>query len=90
MSKKKSGKNSPVNIAKMIKEWTDEEVLINLTPFFDRINLGVDFIEDDDGLITHQVLCVVAGDKLIASEMKELDWPMQRLPIPEAFKGTIN
>lgn len=89
MSDKKSAKKAP-NIAKLLESWTDEEVLTNLAPFFDRISIGVDFMEGEDGLLTHQVIAIVCGDKVIASEMKELDWPLQRMPIPEAFKRSVN
>lgn len=89
MSKKK--KNSEkLSITDNIATWSDEEVLLNLAPFFDRVSIGVDFMEDDDGLLTHQVLAIVCGDKVIASEMKELDWPLMKMPIPEAFKGRLN
>jgi hypothetical protein len=91
LSKKKSTKKvTEINIMEAINDWSDEEVLINLAPFFDRVSIGVDFMEDDEGLLTHQVLCVVCGDKVIASQMKELDWPLQRLPVPEAFKGSVH
>lgn len=91
MGKKKSADKAP-NISKLLESWTDEEVLLNLAPFFDRVSIGVDFMEDpeDSNLLTHQVLAIVCGEKVIASEMKELDWPLMRMPIPEAFKGVLN
>lgn len=93
MSKKK--KNSDKlsitdSINSLVLAGSDEEVLLALAPFFDRVSIGVDFMEDDDGLLTHQVLAIVCGDKVIASEMKELEWPLMKMPIPEAFKGRLH
>ena len=77
-------------LAERIEKWTDEEVLTNLSAFFERIAIDVRFMENDEGLITHQMLAIACGDKVLGSEFKELDWPLQRLPMPEAFRGRLN
>src|SRR3546814_3079631 len=56
-------------IDKNINTWTDEEVLQQFAKFFDRIQYDSEFIQDEeDELITHQVLIIRCGTKMIMSE----------------------
>lgn len=78
-------------IDKNINTWSNEEVLTQFGKFFDRIQFDSEFIQDEeDGLVTHQVLIIRAGDKMIVSEPQPLEWPLQPLPLPEAFEGRLN
>lgn len=73
-----------------LAEWTDEECLLNVTKFFDRVETATQFIENSDGLLTHQFQLLIAGDKVLASDPVEFEWPLQRMPMPEAFQGVLN
>lgn len=77
-------------IDKLVAEGTDEEVLEAYFKFFHRVTISSQFISNDDDLLTHEVLAVRAGDAFILSEPQELEWPLQRLPMPEAFNGKFN
>ena len=68
-----------------ISEWSDEECLAVFSSFFERINLSSQFIENDDGLLTHQVMTIQCGDKIIVSDPSQFDWPLQVLPRPQAL-----
>lgn len=74
----------------LLSQWTDEEVLENIAKFLDRVSISNQFASDEDGLVTHQVLTIQCGEHGIFSEPQELGWPLQRLPMPEAFKGKLN
>lgn len=77
-------------IDKKIKEWDDEECLYNFSKFFERVGITTQFVQNDDGLLTHQVLTMQCGDKIIVSDPHELEWPLQLMPMPEALKGKVN
>jgi hypothetical protein len=77
-------------IDSQIEKWTDEEVLFNFSKFFDRVGISTKFVQDEDGLLTHQVLTMICGEKAIMSEPQKLEWPLQPLPMPEAFEGKIH
>lgn len=76
-------------IVKGLETWTDEEVLILFSLFFDRVNIASQFIENEDGLLTHQVMTITSGEKIMVSDPAELEWPLQMLPRPAAF-GELN
>lgn len=78
------------HITTWLDEWTDEECLNNAVKFFDRVDVSTKFIENADGLITHQLHLLIAGDKVLASDPVEFEWPLQRMPMPEAFVGALN
>lgn len=77
-------------IDKKIGIWTDEEVLTELMKFFERVQFDSEFVQSEEGLVTHQTLAISCGDKVIISEPQPLAWPMQPLPMPEAFAGKLN
>ena len=79
-----------INLDKIIEEGTDEEVLSLMGKFLDRVNVGAKFVEDEEGLITHQILVLQCGEKVIVSEPDEFEWPLQRLPMPDALRGMVN
>lgn len=88
--------NDKVKIGKIIQKietglegWTDEEVLTVFATFFDRVTISSQFLENEDGLYTHQIMTIQCGDKVIVSDPGELDWPLQMLPRPAAL-GEIN
>lgn len=70
--------------------WSDEDVLRNLVKFFGRVEFSTEFVQNEDGLIIGQTLYMSSGDKMCESEPRALDWPLQPLPMPDAFKDRIN
>lgn len=73
-----------------LEVWTDEEVLLCLFKFFDRIKVKTQFIRDDNDFMTHEVLAIQAGDKFITSAPLQLDWPVEYLRIPADIKEKLN
>lgn len=78
------------NIDKIIAEGTDEDVLKAFYKFFERVNVGTEFVLDDDDLIVAEVFNVTCGDKMFSSAPWEFPWPLQYLPMPDAFKEKLN
>jgi hypothetical protein len=83
-------KTKKFNIKKIIEDADDEECLSMFSEFFERLDIGAKFVEDQEGLITHQFLVVRCGEKVLVSDPDEFDWPLQRLPMPDALQGLIN
>lgn len=83
-------KNKKFDIKKIIKDADEEECLTLFSEFFDRLEVGAKFVENEEGLITHQFLVIRCGDKVLVSDPDEFEWPLQRLPMPDALQGTIN
>lgn len=79
-----------MKLEKKIEKWTDEEVLLEFGKFFERVSVKSQFIQNQDGLLTHQIMTMVCGDKILLSEPQELEWPLQPMPMPEAFQGRLN
>lgn len=78
-------------IEKFLIKASDEECLSALYLMINsRVGVRVEYVQAEEGLITDQVLVLQAGDKYIASDPTPLDWPMQLMPIPEAFKNKVN
>lgn len=71
---------------KIHNKWTDEEVLEKLGLFLKRVNVQSSFIQNSDGLFTHEVIVFQAGDKVLVSEPNQLEWPLQTLPKPKALE----
>lgn len=84
--------NNKTKLEKKIDKWSDEKCLENFAKFLDRVSISTSFIQQEEGLLTHQIIVVRCGDKALTSDPQELDWPLQALPVPEAFKdiGAIN
>lgn len=62
----------------------DEEVLkqfINLLET--RVSVTTEFVQEDSGLITQQILCVRCGDYVSVSEPQALAVPLVPAPIAE-------
>ena len=70
-------KNKTTQLGKMLNKWTDEECLENFVQFFSRVKFITQFIPDDDGVITHEKLIMVCGDKALTSNAQELEWPVK-------------
>lgn len=83
-------KKTTTTIENGLKDWTDEECLQNFSKFFGRVTLTTQFLQDEDGLLTHQVLVTSCGDKMLASAPQELGWPLQPAAFPEEHKGMLN
>lgn len=66
---------------------TDEEVLTEWAKFMGRVGISSQFIQNEDGLITHQVMVITCGDKMVVSDPQALEWPLQPMPRPEALGG---
>lgn len=77
-------------ISKLLETGSDEEILKEFGVFLDKVNISCQFVQSEDGLLTHQVLAMVCGDKVILSEPMALEWPLQALPIPESLQGRLN
>lgn len=77
-------------IEDMVDTYEDEALLVEFVKFLERIDISTQFIQDSDGLLTHQVLFIKCGDKTTNSDPMQLDWPLQPLPMPEAFKDKVN
>lgn len=72
--------------------WDDEECLTNFAKFFKRVSAVNDLLQDEDGIITHEVLQFICGDKIVASKPRQLEWPLVPLEFPEdeELKGLVN
>lgn len=78
-----------MSLKKKIKNWDDQRVLEHLANVIkDRgVVSGVRFIESPtDPLIIGYQSVIMCGDLMLPAEPVMFDWPMQYLPIPEAFK----
>lgn len=73
-----------------LKNWTDEECLTELSKFFTRVSINTQFLQNDEGLLTHQILTTACGDKYMASSPQELEWPLQPVPLSEEQKAMLN
>lgn len=78
------------NIDKIIADGTDEEVLTAFHKFLQRVSVSTEFLQDEDDLVYAEIFTATCGDKMFASEPYEFEWPLQYLPIPEAFKERLN
>lgn len=65
---------------------SDYECLELVQKLLTRVSIGVQFIQNEDSLITHEVVQVRAGEHVLLSDPYELDWPLQPLPMPDALK----
>ena len=93
MTTKKTIRKKNLITADKIEKWTDEEVLTNLGAILGRASISTEFVTEDvedQTIITHEVMVAVCGDKAVFSEPRALDWPLQMMPIPEAFQPTVN
>lgn len=76
---------------KIETKWDDETLLNKLKLFLNnRVKVGVQFDSDEDGLIHGYTLVFVAGDKTLPSAPVEFGWPLQTMPIPQAFEGRLH
>lgn len=73
-----------------IKEGSGEEVLELFSLFLDDVSTTTQFLQNEDGLLTGQVVIFRCEDKVIISDPQELEWPLQPMPMPEALKGGLN
>lgn len=85
-----SKKTMTEKFIKTMNSWTDEECLTAFGTFLERVGVTSQFIQNDEGLLTHQVLITVCGDKVMTSEPQQLDWPLQELPMPESLKARMH
>ena len=82
-----SKKSTTEKFTKTMRSWTDEECLLAFGAFLERVNVVPRLLQNDDGLITHQVLVTLCGDRAISSDPVPFDWPLQPLPMPDALKS---
>lgn len=80
----------PKGIDKKLEKWTDEECLENFAKFLDRVGISANFIQTEEGILTHQVLIIQCGDEVVVSDPMPMDWPLQPLPMPDTFKEGFN
>lgn len=74
----------------LMETWSNEEVLENLKTLMSSLNGKVDFIYNEDDLIVGYHVLFWNEDHYYKSAPILLDWPMQHLPVPEAFKGGLH
>lgn len=75
---------------KKVAEWTEEERVIRLKAMLQMTNSGVHFIPNEDGLIVGYRMVFGEEENFFASDPIIFDWPMQPMPVPEAFQGRLN
>ena len=72
---------------KIVNKWGDEKVLETaLLIVQNRVKVGVEFLRDDMNLIRGYQTTFVSGELMFSGEPIVFDWPMQDMPIPDAFK----
>lgn len=78
-------------IEKLLDKMTDEECLIAFAMFLaTRVSITTEFVQGEEGVITHEALIMCVNDKMVQSDPRPLNWPLQPIPMPEAFKGKVN
>lgn len=81
------GKKFTEKLMKKIDEGTDEDVLNAFCEFFRRVDITTDLVQDNEsGLITHQVMVIRCGEKVIVSAPLAYEWPMQPANLPKKAK----
>ena len=76
---------------KITNKWDDAELLANFKLFLDdKVKVGVKFITDEDDLVHGYNIVFVAGESIVTSSLVEFEWPLQPMPMPEAFVGRLN
>lgn len=73
-----------------IDDWKDEEVLEILACFLERVDMSSQFGETQEGVLTHIMLVLQAGESAIVSNPMEFEWPLQRMPMPDSLRGKVN
>ena len=77
-------------LAERLENWTDEECLFNMSKFFKRCQMTTEFVQDNNnGYITHELLLIICGDKVIPSEPIPLEWPMQPAALSDEAKEVV-
>ena len=54
------------------------------------INSGVSFITDEDDLVVGYQMVFGDEENYFASDPILLEWPLQQMPLPDAFKNRVN
>lgn len=70
------------SLESQIKTWDDIEVLENLSKFFPRVSIGTEFVQNQHGFLTHEVLRLICGDNTMSSPPRLLDWPLEPVAYP--------
>lgn len=78
------------SIESQMDGWDDKECLRNFLRFIPRVGIGTQFIQNDVGFITHQVLEIVCGDQVFVSHPREMDWPLEPVAFPDEHKEKLN
>lgn len=75
-------------LTKKADKATNEELLEAVATLLsdDRVRVGTALLKDEDGLITGTKVLIVCEDCVLEGKPAELSWPLQPLPIPDAFK----
>ena len=71
-------------LSEAIDEMTDAECLANFSQFLGRVRMATDFISDDNGFFTHEVLVVTCGELAVLSPPLRLPWPLEPVIEPTA------
>lgn len=78
------------SIEEQMQDWDDAECLRNFLRFIPRIGIGTQFIQNDVGFVTHQLLEIQCGEHVFISHPRELDWPMEPVAFPEEHREKLN
>lgn len=78
------------NLEEQIEGWSDIECLKHFLMFIPRVGIGTQFVQNDVGFITHQVMEIQCGDQVFVSNPRQLDWPLEPVAFPEEHKGRLN
>jgi len=87
---KKLWKTETPTIEEQMEGWSDVECLTNFMKFFSRVGIGTEFIQDEHGFITAQVLHTQCGLNAVTSPPLPLDWPLEPVAFPEDYKKGLN
>ena len=65
-----------------------KEVLLTIGSILadDRVEVGSAFLRDDAELVVATKVLIKCEDLVLEADPAYLSWPLQSLPIPEAFK----
>jgi hypothetical protein len=70
-----------------VQKMTDEEVLTAFSVLLrDRAKIGTRLLHNEVDLVVGTCTSIISGDMMLEGEPALLSWPLQHLPLPEAFK----
>jgi len=71
------------------EKWNELERLEHLRTVLKNFQCGIAFVQDDDGIVKGYTLAFGDDHNHFESDLIDLDWPMQYMPMPEAFQDKV-